>query len=123
MGHSEQFKTEIGVGECAGVLIDLVATLIFEAEEKLDWAKSSFDDELFADSIYHSYAAIINAAKALLLDKSVLTNTHHGIINDFDIQYVDSNEIKLSSTFKEFVLQINQNEPSKQFAKIYLGKQ
>jgi sulfite reductase (ferredoxin) len=38
-GHSEQFKTEIGVGECAGVLIDLVATLIFEAEEKLDWAK------------------------------------------------------------------------------------
>ncbi|MBK7181729.1 MAG: HEPN domain-containing protein [Bacteroidetes bacterium] len=121
-GHSEQFKTEIGVGECAGVLIDLVATLIFEAEEKLDWAKSSFDDELFADSIYHSYAAIINAAKALLLDKSVLTNTHHGIINDFDIQYVDSNEIKLSSTFKEFVLQINQNEPSKQFAKIYLGE-
>ncbi len=121
-GHSEQFKTEIGVGECAGVLIDFVATLIFEAEEKLDWAKSSFDDELFADSIYHSYAAIINAAKALLLDKSVLTNTHHGIINDFDIQYVDSNEIKLSSTFKEFVLQINQNEPSKQFAKIYLGE-
>jgi len=121
-GHSEQFKTEIGVGECAGVLIDLVATLIFEAEEKLDWAKSSFDDELFADSIYHSYAAIISAAKALLLDKSVPTNTHHGIINDFDKQYVDSNEIKVSSTFKEFVLQINQNEPSKQFAKTYLGE-
>jgi sulfite reductase (ferredoxin) len=119
-GHSEQFKTEIGVGECAGVLIDLVATLIFEAEEKLDWAKSSFDDELYADSIYHSYAAILSAAKALLLDKSVPTNTHHGIINDFDKQYVETNEIKLSNTFKEFVLQINQNEPSKQFAKNYL---
>jgi sulfite reductase (ferredoxin) len=121
-GHSEQFKTEIGVGECAGVLIDLVGTLIFEAEEKLDLAKSSFDDELFADSIYHSYAAIISAAKALLLDKSVPTNTHHGIINDFDKHYVETNEIKLSNTFKEFVLQINQNEPSIQFAKIYLGE-
>jgi len=121
-GHSEQFKTEIGVGECAGVLIDLVATLIFEAEEKLDWAKSSFDDELFADSIYHSYAAIISAAKALLLDKSVPTNTHHGIINDFDKQYVETNEIRVNNTFKEFVLQINQNEPSKQFAKTYLGE-
>lgn len=121
-GHSEQFKTEIGVGECAGVLIDLVGTLIFEAEEKLDWAKSSFDDELFADSIYHSYAAIISAAKALLLDKSVPTNTHHGIINDFDKHYVETDEIKLSNTFKEFVLQINQNEPSKQFAKTYLGE-
>ncbi|MBL7882552.1 MAG: HEPN domain-containing protein [Bacteroidia bacterium] len=120
-GHSEQFKTEIGVGECAGVLIDLVATLIFEAEEKLDWAKISFEDELYSDSIYHSYAAIISAAKALLLDKSVPTNTHHGIINDFDKQYVETNEIKVSKTFKEFVLQINQNEPSKGFAKGYLN--
>lgn len=119
-GHTEQFKTEIGVGECAGVLIDLVATLIFEAEEKLDWAKNSLEHVLFADSIYHSYAAIISSAKALLLDKSVPTNTHHGIINAFDKQYVETNEIKLKTTFKEFVLQINQNEPSKEFAKNYL---
>ncbi len=121
-GHSEQFKTEIGVGECAGVMIDLVATLIFEAEEKLDWAKSSLADELYGDSIYHSYAAIISGAKALLLDKSVPTNTHHGIINDFDKQYVETKEIKLNSTFKEFVLQINQNEPSKLFAESYLNE-
>lgn len=120
-GHSEQFKTEIGIGECAGVLIDLVATLIFEAEEKLDWAKTSFEDELYSDSIYHSYAAIISAAKALLLDKSVPTNTHHGIINDFDKHYVGTNEIKINDTFKKFVLQINQNEPSKEFAKTYLN--
>lgn len=121
-GHSEQFKTEIGVGECAGVMIDLVATLIFEAEEKLDWAKSSLADELYGDSIYHSYAAIISGAKALLLDKSVPTNTHHGIINDFDKQYVETKEIKLNSTFKEFVLQINQKEPSKEFAEKYLNE-
>lgn len=33
-GHQETFATAIGVGECAGVVIDLVATLIYEAEEK-----------------------------------------------------------------------------------------
>ena len=33
-GHDEQFVTAIGVGECAGVMIDLVGTLIFDAEEK-----------------------------------------------------------------------------------------
>jgi sulfite reductase (ferredoxin) len=33
-GHEEKFATAIGVGECAGVMIDLVATLILEAEEK-----------------------------------------------------------------------------------------
>ncbi len=119
-GHTEQFKTEIGVGECAGVLIDLVATLIFEAEEKLDWAKTSLADGLYADSIYHSYAAIISTAKALLLDRSVPTNTHHGIINDFEKHYFETNEIRLNKTFKEFVLQINQNEPSNEFAENYL---
>ena len=119
-GHSEQFKTEIGVGECAGVMIDLVATLLFEVEEKIEWAQSAFASELYADSIYHSYSAMVNAAKALLLGKSVPTNTQHGIINDFDKFFIETNEIKVPGTFKEFVLQINQNEPSKAFAEKYL---
>src|SRR6185436_8956276 len=34
-GQQEKFSTAIGVGECAGVMIDLVATLILEAEEKI----------------------------------------------------------------------------------------
>ncbi|HLC84069.1 MAG TPA: HEPN domain-containing protein, partial [Bacteroidia bacterium] len=119
-GHTEEFKTEIGVGECAGVMIDLVATLIFEAEEKLDWAENSFDENLFADSIYHSYATIISGAKALLLGKSLKTNTQHDIINDFDKHFVDTLEINVNGTFREFVLQINKNEPTKLFAEKYL---
>lgn len=120
-GHTEQFKTEIGVGECAGVMIDLVATLLFEVEEKIDWAESSLVSEMYADSIYHSYSAMVNAAKALLLGKSVPTNTQHGIINDFDKFFIDTNEIKLEGPFKEFVLQINKNEPSKAFAEKFLN--
>jgi sulfite reductase (ferredoxin) len=121
-GHTEQFKTEIGVGECAGVMIDLVATLLFEVEEKIDWAESAFTAELYADSIYHSYSTIVNAAKALLLGKSVPTNTQHGIINDFDKHFVETKEITVDGPFKEFALQINQNEPSKQFAEKYLAQ-
>ena len=120
-GHTEVFKTEIGVGECAGVMIDLVATLIFEAEEKLDWAENSFSESLFADSIYHSYATIISGAKALLLGKSLKTNTQNDIINDFEKYFVSTSEIKVVGTFKEFVLQINQHEPSKHFAEAYLN--
>lgn len=119
-GHTEEFKTEIGVGECAGVMIDLAATLIFEAEEKLDWAENSFNENLFADSIYHSYATIISGAKALLLGKSLKTNTQNDIINDFDKYFVDTLEINVNGTFREFVLQINKNEPSKLFAETYL---
>jgi sulfite reductase (ferredoxin) len=40
-GAEEKFKPEIGVGECAGVVIDLVATLFYEAEEKLQWSEEA----------------------------------------------------------------------------------
>jgi sulfite reductase (ferredoxin) len=40
-GHEEIFETAIGVGECAGVVIDLVATLLLEAEEKFSWARQA----------------------------------------------------------------------------------
>jgi len=38
-GKEEQFKVETEVGECAGVIIDLFSTLMYEAEEKSGWAK------------------------------------------------------------------------------------
>ena len=47
-GHDEQFVTAIGVGECAGVMIDLVGTLIFDAEEKLDSADKALKEGRYA---------------------------------------------------------------------------
>jgi sulfite reductase (ferredoxin) len=119
-GHTTEFKTEIGVGECAGVMIDLVATLIFEAEEKLEWAAQAFKERLYADSVYHSYATIIGVAKALLLGKNLRTNTQNDIINDFDKHFVETSEVNIDGVFRDFVLQINKNEPSEQFAEHYL---
>ena len=119
-GHTEEFKTNIGVGECAGVMVDLVDTMIFESEEKINWAESAFSENLFADSIYHSYAAIVGIAKVLLIEKKIFTNTHSGIINDFEKHFIITSEIVIGGTFKDFVLQINQNEPTRQFADKYL---
>jgi sulfite reductase (ferredoxin) len=115
-GQEEKFKPEIGVGECAGVVIDLVATLFYEAEEKLAWSVEAFSNEQFGDSIYHSYAAFISGAKALLLDKQVHVNTHHALINDFDKYFIETGEINLAGSFRELVLQINKQEASKIFA-------
>ena len=121
-GSDEKFATAIGVGECAGVIIDLVATLFFEADEKLAWAAEAFDNKQFGDSIYYSYASFISGAKALLLDKQVHVNTHHTLIADFDAHLVDTGLIKLKSSYKELVLQINKNEPSKEFAESYFSE-
>ena len=118
-GQDEKFATAIGVGECAGVVIDLVATLFFEAEEKLAFAAEAFENAGYGDSIYYSYAALINAAKALLLDKQIHVNTQHGVIADFDKSFETDKPFSYNTTFKELVLQINKNEPSKEFAEIY----
>jgi len=118
-GHAEQFETAIGVGECAGVVIDLVATLLLEAEEKFEWAKQNLEKAAYADAIYHTYSTLVSAAKALLLDKGVNSSTQVGVIREFDNHYVESGEVNLSTNFSDLVLQINKNEPTEAFAKHY----
>ncbi|MDB5143177.1 MAG: hypothetical protein JWQ66_1890 [Mucilaginibacter sp.] len=120
-GHEETFVPAIGVGECAGVVIDLVATLLYESDEKLGWANESFKNGAWSDAIYHSYNVLISSAKALLLDKNINSSTQTGIIREFDAQYVEKGEFSLDGTFNDLVLQINKNEPSEEFAKKYLG--
>ncbi|WP_443938547.1 HEPN domain-containing protein [Pedobacter sp. MW01-1-1] len=118
-GHAEQFETAIGVGECAGVVIDLVATLLLEADEKYNWAKQSLQKGAYADAIYHTYAALVSAAKSLLLNKNVNSSTQVGVIREFDTHFVSTGEFSLPTSFADFVLQINKNEPTEAFAQAY----
>ena len=119
-GNADNYVKAIGVGECAGVVIDLVATLIFEAKDKITFAQEAFDDKKWSDAIYLAYAGFVNGAKALLLSENEKTNHHAGIIDLFDTVFTVTNKIELKSTFKELVYQINQNEPSEKFAKKYI---
>ncbi|NCU04005.1 MAG: HEPN domain-containing protein [Chitinophagaceae bacterium] len=118
-GQQEKFATAIGVGECAGVMIDLVATLILEAEEKLANSEECISKAAWADGIYHAYAAQIHSAKALLLQKSVQCNTQDGILRDFDKHFTENGLYTASASFKANVLRINDTEPSEAFAKEY----
>lgn len=119
-GNADNYVKAIGVGECAGVVIDLVATLIFEAKDKMTFAQEAFDDKKWSDAIYLAYAGFVNGAKALLLSENEKTNHHAGIIDLFDTVFTATNKIELKSTFRELVYQINQNEPSEVFAKSYI---
>ena len=121
-GHVAQFATAIGVGECAGVVIDLVATLLLESDEKFNWAKQNLEKRAYADAIYHTYSTFVSAAKAMLLDKSVNSSTQVGVIREFDNHYVESGEINLPTNFSDLVLQINKNEPTEEFAQKYFAE-
>ena len=119
-GNADNYVKAVGVGECAGVVIDLVATLLVEAKDKLTFSQEAFNDQKWSDSIYLTYAGFVNAAKALLLAEKQKTNHHAGIIDLFDTVFVETNTIPLATTFKELVYQIKDNEPSEAFAKQYL---
>ena len=119
-GNADNYVKAVGVGECAGVVIDLVATLILEAKDKLTFAQEAFDDAKWADAIYLAYAGFVNGAKALLLAENQKTNHQAGIIDLFDTVFIESNKIELNSTFKDLVYQIRANEPSAEFAQKYI---
>ncbi len=119
-GSNERYEKAIGIGECAGVVIDLVATLLFESEEKIANAISAFEEQKWAASIYHAYSSIVNSAKALLTAENTKTNTHAGIITDFDRLFVQNKRLDLGVSFEEMVLQLNKNEPTEAFSRKYL---
>ena len=115
-GAEETFQTEIGVGECAAVMVDLVQTLLFEGQEKQEWATTALNENRYADAIYFAYAAQISAAKALLIDKNINCSTHQQVITRFDEHYTG----EFKNSFSTQIMAINQNEPSQTFANQYL---
>jgi sulfite reductase (ferredoxin) len=118
-GQDANFVLHTSVGECAGVMIDLISTLLNDSEEKIQWATEALRNEQYADSIYHSYSAFINTAKALLLSRDVKPSTHIQVLIDFQKEFVESGLIPMAD-FKEFVLRINKNEPTEEFAIAYV---
>jgi sulfite reductase (ferredoxin) len=117
-GEEHKFKLQTAVGECAGVIIDLISTLFYDSQEKLDLSQSTLLNGQYADSIYHSYSSFINTAKALLLTQDVKPSTQHQVMTDFQKVFVESGLIDIGSkSFHEYVLRINKNEPSEEFAR------
>ncbi|HEY8400643.1 MAG TPA: nitrite reductase [Cytophagaceae bacterium] len=122
-GHTEKYVTAVGVGECAGVMLDLVATLLVDTQDKLSWAKKAFEKGLYADSIYRSYTTFITGAKALLTSAAVNCNTHIGILNDFDEHFVNKGLMAISgNSFVEQVTRMSNEEPTREFAETYLNE-
>lgn len=121
-GQDRNFILHTAVGECAGVMIDLISTLLNDSEDKLKWAKEAYDNKQYADSIYHSYSAFINTAKSLLLSRDIKPSTQIQTISDFQKVFVDTRTFEFQGNFKEYVLSINKNEPSASFALSYLAE-
>ncbi|MDG1053681.1 MAG: nitrite/sulfite reductase [Flavobacteriaceae bacterium] len=118
-GNETKYEKAIGIGECAGVTIDLIQTLIFEAEEAYGWALSALNENRLSDAVYHAYNGRIRAAKALLIANEQKTNSHKTIIDGFDIQFPHFKESN-GVTFKEGIKNFTQESPDTSFAKNFI---
>jgi len=119
-GEEEKYVKEIGIGECAGVVIDLIATLFLESEEKIENAKESLNNKVYSSAIYHAYSSLVNSAKALLLAENKKTNTHAGIISQFDELFIANGRIDLGVKFSDLIYQIKKYAPTQEFALKYI---
>ncbi len=120
--ETSAFQLEIGVGECAGVMLDLVGTILSDAEQHLTSSKEALVAGEWSNAIFFAYNTLIIGAKGILLSKDIRCNTHNGIIKDFQEQIYEKSQISLDIPYESLVLQINQNEPSEFFAKEYLSQ-
>ena len=121
-GGEKNFTPEIGVGECAGVMVDMVGSIIKDAQLKLAEAKDQLELQHYPEAIYYAYTGFIIAAKALLLSKDVECNTQIKILRDFDTHLVNTGEFSVAGGFENLVLQINQHEPEQEFAQQYIAQ-
>lgn len=119
-GTEENYIKAIGIGECAGVVIDLIATLFLESEEKIEEAKIAYTNKVYSGAIYEAYRSMVNSAKAILLSENIKTNTQANIISQFDELYVSTNKVKLGVSFSDLVYQIKAFPPTKDFALSYI---
>ena len=101
-------------------MIDLIATLFLESEEKIDNAKEAFENGVYSGAIYYAYQSLVNSAKASLLAEDEKTNNQATIISQFDEVFILSKKIVLETSFSELIYQINKNSPTKEFAKKYI---
>jgi len=121
-GSDDKYVKAIGVGECAGVLVDLVSTLFQESKEKLENAEEAIAIQKWADSAYHSYSSIVNTAKAILLTENIQTNTQVNIVKTYDETFSGDHELAVDSGVQSLAKAIKKNNPSEAFSKRYLDQ-
>ncbi len=119
-GQDHHYKQEIGVGECAGVILDVVGTIVNDAKDRLILGKERYLSGDFGDAAYFAYSTMVISAKALLLSDDVRCNTHKKIISDFSEHFVKKGRIQFNGDFEAYVLQYNAQKPTQEFVIEYL---
>ena len=119
-GQDHEYKQEIGVGECAAVVLDLVGTIVKDAAERLEEGKVELQKGNLSEAAYFAYSTRVIGAKALLLADDISCNTQINIINDFQEKFVEAGKFPLKEDFREKTLAIKRELPTVEFVTNYI---
>jgi sulfite reductase (ferredoxin) len=117
-GQENKFSLNVGVGECAGVVIDLSDAITYEINERIASAQETLDLKRYADAIYHSYTIFINVGKLFLLKNGEQYNSQAQIIETTE-KLIQAKEVELTKSFTETVFQLREQKANETFAKTY----
>lgn len=118
-GQEREYVQEIGVGECAGVSLDVIGAILNDASNKVIAAGEAQKAGHLPDAAYHAYSAMITGAKALMLAEDKKCNTHIGILRDFSEFFGD--RFSEAMPFEEYVLRYKKQEATPEFVAVYLA--
>jgi len=118
-GQDAEYIQEIGVGECAGVSLDVIGAILNDASNKVIAAGEALKAGHEKDAAYHAYSAMITGAKALLLAEDKKVNTHIKLLSDFTEHFGD--RFSEAMPFTEYVLRIKNTEPTTDFVTTYIA--
>jgi len=74
--------------------LDEIKALLEKAENRLEVARSLFENGYYGDAVSRAYYCMFFAAKALLLAKNISAKTHRGLIRKFGLEFVNKNLIE-----------------------------
>lgn len=119
-GNDKEYEKAIGIGECAGVTIDLVATLLFDAQETYQRALEALDEKHPKDALSHAYNTRIRAAKAALTSVEAKTNSHASILSGFDLHFPQYKQ-HFGLSFQEETQRYQTQVPTYNFIQTYVA--
>jgi len=118
-GMDKEFET---IKTAPATVVDIDWTVFYTDEAKIRFKESniSYESEEYADAIFHNYASLISYAKAVLIKNNIAVNKEIEVINDFDNLIRAKNITSNENSFKDTILLINKQRPSKEFADTYI---
>lgn len=84
----EEFTVEdLGPGECAGGVLEMIGNRILEADQELYQAKLLVGKQQFSVSVNKSYRAVVAGAKALLVTEGLDPATDEETFSEFETRF------------------------------------